>query len=201
LTGAHHAQGQTKLKKKLRHCELKISRQKKQLQRLRQALNMKKKSKPERMVKFIALQIDIEKKKNNGQRYPKEMKSFALSLFHVSRKAYRLVAKFFNLPSQSSLMKWVSSFPTSSGLPKIAKEMIATKVKMMNKSGKLCTLTMDEVSLKANFQYDQSNDDVTGVEYFGEGDRSSKVATAALVFMARGIKDNWKQPLGYVVYR
>jgi peroxiredoxin family protein len=78
-------------------------------------------------------------------------------------------------------MKWVSSFPTSSGLPKIAKEMIATKVKMMNKLGKLCTLTMDEVSLKANFQYDQSKDDVTGVEYFGEGDRSSKVATAALV--------------------
>jgi hypothetical protein len=171
---------------------------------------MKKKSKPDKataldvlrtmlpeMVKFIALQIDIEKKTNNGQRYPKEMKLFAL--FHVSGKAYRLVAKFFNLPSRSSLMKWVSSFPTSSGLPKIAKEMIATKVKMMNESGKLCTLTMDEVSLKANLQYDQSKDDVTGVEYFGEGHRSSKVATAALVFMARGIKDNWKQPLGYVL--
>ena len=154
---------------------------------------------PERMVKFIALQIDIEKKMNNGQRYPKEMKLFALSLFHVSGKAYRLVAKFFNLPSRSSLMKWVSSFPTSSGLPKIAKEMIATKAKMMNESGKLCTLTMDEVSLKANLQYDQSKDEVTGIEDFGEGDRSSKVATAALVFMARGIKDNWKQPLGYVL--
>jgi hypothetical protein len=96
-------------------------------------------------------------------------------------------------------MKWVSSFPTSSGLPKIAKEMIATKAKMMNESGKLCTLTMDEVSLKANLQYDQSKDEVTGIEDFGEGDRSSKVATAALVFMARGIKENWKQPLGYVL--
>jgi transposase-like protein len=135
---------------------------------------MKKKSKPDKataldvlrtmlpeMVKFIALQIDIEKKTNNGQRYPKEMKLFAL--FHVSGKAYRLVAKFFNLPSRSSLMKWVSSFPTSSGLPKIAKEMIATKVKMMNESGKLCTLTMDEDSLKANLQYHQSKNDVTGV--------------------------------------
>jgi cell shape-determining protein MreC len=49
LTGTHHAQGQTKLKKKLKHCELKISRQKKQIQRLRQALNMKKKkSKPDK---------------------------------------------------------------------------------------------------------------------------------------------------------
>ena len=130
---------------------------------------------PERMVKFIVLQIDIKKKKNKGQRYPKEMKSFALSLFHVSGKTYSLVAKFFKLPSRSSLMKWVSSFPTSSGLPKIAKEMIATKAKMMNESGKLCTLTMDEVSLKANLQYDQSKDEVTGIEDFGEGDRSSKV--------------------------
>ena len=118
---------------------------------------------PERMVKFIVLQIDIKKKKNKGQRYPKEMKSFALSLFHVSGKTYSLVAKFFKLPSRSSLMKWVSSFPTSSGLPKIAKEMIATKVKMMNESGKLCTLTMDEDSLKANLQYHQSKNDVTGV--------------------------------------
>lgn len=214
LTGTHHTQGKREINDKLRQCKLTISRQKKQLQRLRQALNMKKKNSntdrataldalrtmlPERMVKFIALQIDIEKKKNKGQRYSKEMKSFALSLFHISGKAYRMVAKFFNLPSRSSLVKWVSSFPTCSGLPEIAKEMIATKVKMMNETGKLCSLTMDEISLKANLQYDQSKDEITGLEDFGEGDRSSKVATAALVFMARGIKENWKQPIGYVL--
>lgn len=48
-------------------------------------------------------------------------------------------------------------------------------------------------------QYDQSKDEVTGVEDFGDGKRTNKVATAALVFMARGIKENWKQPLGYVL--
>ena len=69
----------------------------------------------------------------------------------------------------------------------------------MSESGKLCTLPMDEVSLKANLQYDQAKDEVVGVEDFGDGERSNKVATAALVFMARGIKENWKQPLGYVL--
>lgn len=37
------------------------------------------------------------------------------------------------------------------------------------------------------------------MEDFGEGNRTNNVATAALVFMARGIKENWKQPLGYVL--
>lgn len=74
---------------------MKIQRQKKQLQRLRQALNMKKKKRPiekpavldalrtmllESTVKFIAQQVNLNKKKNKGQRYSNEMKSFALSL-------------------------------------------------------------------------------------------------------------------------
>ena len=72
---------------------------------------------------------------------------------------------------------------------------------MMSPSGKLCTLTMDEVSLKANLQYDLCTDEVVGVEDFGEGKRTNKVATSALslVFMARGIKEKRKQPLGYVL--
>ena len=79
------------------------------------------------------------------------------------------------------------------------RDMIQSKVKLMNESGKVCTLTMDEVSLKANLQYDQKTDKVIGVEDYGNGKRSEKIATSALVFMARGIKENWKQPLGYIL--
>ena len=214
LTDADHARRQEKQAKKVRCYKMKIQRQKKQLQRLRQALNMKKKKRPiakpavldalrtmlpESTVKFIAQQINLSKKKNKGQRCSNEMKSFALSLYHISGKAYRMVAKCFSLPPRSSITKWVSGFPTSTGLPKIAKQMITTKVSTMSESGKLCTLTMGGVSLKANLQYDQAKDEVVGVEDFGDGERSNKVATAALVFMARGIKENWKQPLGYVL--
>ena len=48
--------------------------------------------------------------------------------------------------------------------PKIAKEMISTKVQMMSPSGKFCTVTMNEVSLIANLQFDQCKDEVVGVE-------------------------------------
>ena len=192
-----------------------IARQKKRIQRLRNALNMKKKKSnnidkhtalealhtmlPENVVTFIALQIDLHHKKNKGQRYSPEMKSFALSLYYISGKAYKLLSKFFKLPSKSSLMKWVAAFPTAPQLTPAAREVLARKVKIMSESSKLCTITMDEMSLKANLMYDPGKDQVIGLEDFGKGERNSLIATSALVFMARGINENWKQPLGYLL--
>ncbi len=53
------------------------------------ALEMLRTMLPETTVNFIAMQVDLHGKKNKGQRYTNEMKSFALSLFHLSGKAYR----------------------------------------------------------------------------------------------------------------
>ncbi|CAB4034359.1 Transposable element P transposase [Paramuricea clavata] len=190
------------------------ARQKKRIQRLRKAINMKKKKSnnidkhtilealqtmlPENIVTFISLQIDLHKKKNKRQ-YSPEMKSFALSLYYISGKAYKLLSKFFKLPSKSSLMKWVAAFPTAPKLTPAAKEVLARKVNIMSESSKLCTITMDEMALKANLLYDPGKDQVIGVDDFGKGERSSLIATSALVFMARGINENWKQPLGYLL--
>ncbi len=69
----------------------------------------------------------------------------------------------------------------------------------MSEASKMCAVTMDELSLKANLQYDQLKDEVTGVVDFGSGDRIGEVANSTLVFMARGITENWKQPLGYLL--
>jgi hypothetical protein len=33
---------------------------------------------------------------------------------------------------------------------------------------------------------------IVGIEDFGSGNRSQKIATSAAVFMARGIMTNWK---------
>ena len=59
----------------------------------------------ERIVKFIERQIDLHAKKSNGRRYTSKTKTFALSLYHISGKAYRLIANFLNLPSKRSLLK------------------------------------------------------------------------------------------------
>ena len=47
------------------------------------------------------------------------------------------------------------------------------------------------------FKYCNEEDKIMGFEHFGESDESDKVANHALVFMARGLFDRWKQPLAY----
>ena len=166
-----------------------IARQRKRLQRLRQALNMKKKHNvtnktalealrtilPDRIVNFINVQVQLHSKKNKGRRYTSESKVFALSLYHISGKAYRLVSKFFHLPCKSTLLKWVSRLPKSPGLCKPAMDVIARKMQCMDASSKLCTVTMDEISLKRSLFYDSAQDEVVGVEDFGNGQRSQRI--------------------------
>jgi hypothetical protein len=48
------------------------------------------------MVKFIVLQIDIKKKKNKGQRYPKEMKSFPFPFSMSAGKRIAWLPNFSN---------------------------------------------------------------------------------------------------------
>ena len=82
LTGTDHTRRERPAKEKeVRHYKLKIARQQKQMQRLRKVLNMKKKNRaidkattlealrtmlPEKIVNFIAVQIDLHGKKNKG---------------------------------------------------------------------------------------------------------------------------------------
>ena len=82
--------------------------------------------------------------------------------------------------------------------PKGALNIIKSKDSHMNEQEKICTLCMDEISLKTNLFYDIPGDKIVGLEDFGSNYRTNKVATSALVFLVRSITGNWKQPLGYV---
>jgi hypothetical protein len=56
---------------------------------------------------------------------------------------------------------------------------------------------MDEIYLKFHLFYDCSKDKVIGLEDLGDETTSDKLATSAIVLMACGIIENWKQPLAY----
>ena len=64
-------------------------------------------------------------------------------------------------------------------------------------NAKVCTLLMNEMSLKSNLFYDESGDTITSFQDFGEGKQSNLLANSALVFMAWGIVESWKQPVPY----
>ena len=104
------------------------------------------------------------------------MKSIAVSLYHASGKAYRLLSKLFILPTKASLRKYISKMPAATGISQGALNIIKRKFDNMSESEKLCTLCMDEISLKTNLHYDISKDIIVGLEDFGSGTRTNKVA-------------------------
>lgn len=74
--------------------------------------------------------------------------------------------------------------------------LIAEKVKSLSEEYKYCTLTWDEVSLKAHLDYSVSRDEIDGFVDMLDVRRAA-FATHALTFMIRGIKIPFKQPIGY----
>ena len=154
---------------------------------------------PKNLANFVKSQIKLHTKKEKGRRYSPQMKSMAISLYHASGKAYRMLSKLFILPTKSSLRNYISKMPAAAGISQAALNIIRNKVAHMSEQEKLCTLCMDEISLKRHLYYDIRGDRIIGLEDFGRGSRTNKVATSALVFLARSISGKWKQPLGYAL--
>ena len=108
-----------------------------------------------------------------------------------------MISKLFCLPSKSTLLKWVKKLHNKPGFSQSALDAIATKVKTLNATGRLCIISFDEMSLKSNVCYQSNTDELIGLEDPGDGDKTNALATSAIVFMARGLIENWKQPLAY----
>ena len=146
---------------------------------------------------FIKKQVALSLKKKKGRRYDDSFKAWALSLYHISGKAYRFLAKLLNLPSKASLTKMISRFASNVGYSEKSLFVLRQRIDAMPESAKVCTLVMDEMSLKSNLFYDESGDTIIGFQDLGEGKQSNLIANSALVFMARGIVESWKQPVSY----
>ena len=132
-----------------------------------------------------------------GRRFDDNFKAWALTLYHISGKAYRFLTKLFNLPSKKTLTNTVATFASDVGFTEKSLYVIKQRADSLPAAGKICYLLMDEISLKSHLFYDISKDHLVGLEDFGDGKSSGLVANSALVLMARGILHNWKQPIAY----
>jgi hypothetical protein len=59
----------------------------------------------------------------------------------------------------------------------------------------------DEMSIRENLHYNQKFDCIEGFDNLGRQGRTSKIANLALVFMVRGLRRKWKQPVAYYFSR
>ena len=75
--------------------------------------------------------------------------------------------------------------PNNTGISQAALKIIEKKVMHTSPKDRLCTLCMDEISLKTNLFYSVLADKIIGLEDYGGGYRTNKVATSALVVLIR----------------
>ena len=110
-----------------------------------------------------------------------------------------MLSKLFVLPKKATLKRYIAKIPTSAGICQGVLKAIQQKVAHMNDMEKLCTLCIDEISLKSHLYYSIPADKIIGLEDFGGGYRSNKTATSGLTILIRSISGNWKQPIGYAL--
>lgn len=145
---------------------------------------------------FVKAQIRNMNRTAKGQRFSNEFKKFSLSLYFLGPKAYRHLQKSFSLPSVRSLQKFTENAHFTAGFNKHLFDLLTLKIDHMEAEDRICALTIDEISLKSNLFYNFGCDCVIGFEDDGTN-RTNNIANNAFVIMARGLKNNWKQPLGY----
>ena len=128
------------------------------------------------LLDFLQKQVTLSVNRKKGRRYDNSFKAWALTLYHISGKAHRFLEKLLSLPSKSTLKKLVSRLASYSGFTEKSIFVLKQRVQVMSESAKICTLIMDEMSLKSHLFYDISSDSIIGFDSFGEGKTSNLVA-------------------------
>ena len=67
----------------------------------------------------------------------------------------------------------------------------------MSDGDNVCCLMFDEMSIREHLHFNQKFGCIDGFEDLGSHGRTSSIANHALVFMLRGLRKKWKQPVAY----
>lgn len=100
----------------------------------------------------------------------------------------------FPLPSIRTLQHRTEHLQFNSGILPEVFELLKIKASTMPEKERLCSLSMDEFSVKSSVEYDQKSD-----KFIGEVDLPDHdgIATKCLVFQLAGITVRFKQICGY----
>ncbi len=138
---------------------------------------------------LVALQMRLSIKKRRV--YNDAFKAFAVGMYFKSPSAYRFMQTRFHLPCKATICSWMSKIQFRQGLCDNLMKMLKVRTQRMNEEDRICTLMMDEVSLKRGLEYDSKQDKVIGVNSKGEYE------SGALVLLASGLKKYWRQAFSY----
>lgn len=141
---------------------------------------------------FVHMQLQSAKNPK-GRRFTIDEKVLALSMYKKSPKAYSLLYKYFTLPSSKAMKRLLSQIKLYPGINPILFQKIKKTVLEKDASDRLCSLMFDEMSLSPQIFYNKQKDTFEGFANSGD----VRFADHALVFMIKGLKQNFKQPVAY----
>lgn len=147
----------------------------------------------ETTVNFISSQIKLQKLPVKGRRYSLEDKILAMALQRQSGKGYKLMERIFALPSKKAINSLLSNVPFGPGLCDQLLASIGRCVAKLHPLDRVCILIFDEMAIQPALYYNKSSDEIEGFDDAGE--KTNEFAHHVMVFMARGIRRKWKQPI------
>lgn len=136
---------------------------------------------------FFLCQLRNRGLKPKGRSFSIEDKIMALSLFKQSARGYRLLSRFFSLPSRKTIISLLSGIPFDTGINERIFTNLKKSVQRLKNRDKCCVLLLDEVSIAANLEYNQHVDEVIGWKDLGSDQVFPEFEDQAFVFMVRGI--------------
>ena len=195
--------------KLLNKLKCKVYRQKKKIQKLERQMKAKSDTSladvlhysqnllPPAVFSFLKLQLRCAGQKPKGRRYSDHEIMMSLALYYQGARAYRHLRSMFFLPHPRQLRKRMEHIRMLPGFQDVTISLLAEKHRRMQPSDRLVVLSLDEMKVRKKLVYHRGEDYVEGFEDLGEMGRTERVADQALVLMARGLKQSWKQPIGF----
>jgi len=190
------------MKLKLRKCQQLIHKQKQKISLLQNKVKNYNSGNDEHdeqlLTKFksnsiVQMQLRFSHLKRKGWRFKEMEKSFALSLYYNSPKAYTFMRKFLCLPTIRSLRKWLQLLDVSCGLNENVLEVLNTKFIDAEPKHKLVSIIIDEMSIKSFISYNSQNYQFHGFEDFGNDGivdlKNNKYCNQALVVMIKSFNN------------
>lgn len=146
---------------------------------------------------LIKMQLKHDKK-SRGRRFNHDEKLMSLSIYKQSPKGYSFLRKLFTLPSKRTLQDVLRQITIKPGVNPAILEVLKTSASKLSMEQSLCVLMFDEMSLSPSLHYNAALDQIVGFENFGGSEITDNIADHVLVFMIKGLKANYKQPIAYL---
>lgn len=133
--------------------------------------------------------------KQRGMKWSSDLIHFALQIFFQSTASYKTLGTYFNLPSISTLKRHLKPYAQKAGIIDFMFDTLAQKAKNFSDRERFCNITFDAMTIAEALSYSADKDEIVGYVDYGDSCKNNIIANQVVVFMARALVANWKQPL------